>query len=967
MPRQSELNLNNDLAELLRGMMPACKVVAENTEVLVENPRRRPDILVCSSGRSPVVVEAEYEPANTVEKDAEARLEQKVKGEHRKIEAVIALRYPQKLKSQYEARKALRETQLSYHVLRKGKAGGRFPNSGLLKGSVADLADLIRLVSVPEREIEEAVGAFKEGVDDAAAMLKDQKGTTKKIAGLLQLENEDQTHRMACAIIGNAMVFHERIAGIDPNLMIPPLNQLQGPSMQASVLKAWTQILDINYFPIFNVARRMVEELNARAAERLLTRLGSMAQQIEASGATPAHDLTGRIFQNLIANRKYLAAFYTRPESAALLARLAVAKLEGVEWSSAEAIGKLQIADFACGTGALLSAVYDQIVTRHECTKGDVKALHKVLIEDVLHGHDVLPSATHITASTLSGIQPTVRYGRSRIYLMPYGRETQNRVAIGSLELLDKNRLKQRALSQIFSKHEPARRISGRGEEIIIEDIEEFSDESFDMVIMNPPFTKAGSDWEGENRSDDTVKQFRGLGTTPKTQKEMAARQKELAKNTCAHGYAGIGSYFAALAHRKLKKGGVLALVMPLSSASGSSWEKFRKLCADHYDKLEVLSLTESKDVCFSSDTAMAESLIIARKRKHNKASPAREINFISMRQRPERFEHAAEIAKQILATQHARRLDGGPFGGTPLTVGGSVEGEILAASVPANGESWTCVRIKDFALAQTAHALSESKLWLPGIAKEKYLDTVPLNLVGKRGIYSVNIVGSPSAPFEKQAKSPTATYPCLWSHDAQKEKRIICQPDCQLRAIQGRESRASEVWETASRCHMNRDFTFGSQPLCVAFTERKTLGGRAWPNILFQDERFDYAFSVWGNSTLGLLLYWWHANRQQPGRGIITISNVKDLPILNFCTLTAEQLDITRQIFDDFQQREFRPAYIADTDPTRALLDKRVICDLLGLGSPIYRGIRELASKWCAEPSVHGGKNRPTGSKLAI
>ena len=40
-----------------------------------------------------------------------------------------------------------------------------------------------------------------------------------------------------------------------------------------------------------------------------------------------AHDLTGRIFQTLIADRKYLATFYTLPASAALLARLAVAKM----------------------------------------------------------------------------------------------------------------------------------------------------------------------------------------------------------------------------------------------------------------------------------------------------------------------------------------------------------------------------------------------------------------------------------------------------------------------------------------------------------------------------------------------------------------------------------------------------------------------------------------------------------------
>ena len=53
------------------------------------------------------------------------------------------------------------------------------------------------------------------------------------------------------------------------------------------------------------------------------------------------------------------------------MARLAVAKMEGVDWGDAEAIGKLRVGDFACGTGALLSAVYEQIASRHERAGGD--------------------------------------------------------------------------------------------------------------------------------------------------------------------------------------------------------------------------------------------------------------------------------------------------------------------------------------------------------------------------------------------------------------------------------------------------------------------------------------------------------------------------------------------------------------------------------------------------------------------
>ena len=120
-------------------------------------------------------------------------------------------------------------------------------------------------------------------------------------------------------------------------------------------------------------------------------------------GVDNAHDLTGQIFQRLISDRKYLATFYTRPASAALLARLAINQLEGVDWGDAEAIGKLRVGDFACGTGALLSAVYEQIAERHANAGGDPSQLHRAMMEEVIYGCDVMPSAIHITGSTLIG------------------------------------------------------------------------------------------------------------------------------------------------------------------------------------------------------------------------------------------------------------------------------------------------------------------------------------------------------------------------------------------------------------------------------------------------------------------------------------------------------------------------------------------------------------------------------------
>ncbi len=238
------------------------------------------------------------------------------------------------------------------------------------------------------------------------------------------------------------------------------------------------EILKINYWPIFAIAKDILEQIPGDTASQILSGLRETAQRIDATGVDNAHDLTGRIFQRLIADRKYLATFYTLPASAALLARLAVEKMDGVDWSDAEAIGKLRIGDFACGTGALLSAVYEQIASRHERTGGDASALHPVMMEEVLYGCDVMPSAIHITGSTLSGVEPSVGFGRSRLYTMPYGRQADASVKIGSLELLQSST----ALT-LFNTSDPALRTGSVGEETAAQINVDIPDEGFDLVI----------------------------------------------------------------------------------------------------------------------------------------------------------------------------------------------------------------------------------------------------------------------------------------------------------------------------------------------------------------------------------------------------------------------------------------------------------------------------------------------------
>ena len=970
MPNQTEPNANNALGDLLRAMMPGSEVRSENTQAFPAHPGQHADVLITAPGRSPVAVEAEYEPAPEAEQDAADRLGLAVAGESRSVEAAIALRYPVSVRDAYDLAQAVADARLSYCVLYED--GSRFPESGWLEGSVTDLADLVRLVSVPQKEVDRAADTLQDGIERAAVILDELKdmapATAREIARLLGMSDVPQTRRMACAIMANALVFHERIAGKHEG--VKPLNLVCGPEVgnpQAETLAAWAAILKINYWPIFAIARDILGQLDSGHASQVLAVLRDTAQQVQSAGVTHAHDLTGRIFQRLIADRKYLATFYTRPESAALLARLAVAKLEGVDWADAGAIGRLRVGDFACGTGALLSAVYEQVAARHQRAGGDLAALHPVMMEEVLYGCDVMPSAVHITSATLSGVQPDVIFNKSRIYTMPYGRQSDGTVSIGSLELLQPSQV-----LTLFNTNDPALRTGSVGEETAAQINVDIPDGTFDIVIMNPPFTRAGSDWEGSERDEDYIKQFRGLSTALDTQKEMANRLSERAKDTCYHGYAGIASAFAALADKKLKPGGVIALVLPLSAAAGLSWQGFRQMLASGYTEIAVLSISAAEDAAdaalsFSADTGMAECLVIARKSDSEQTALTRTY-FTSLRRQPQGFASAAAVAKRIADSGYVRQIEDGPYGGTALSVGDEISGEMITAEIGEEGDSWAAVRLSDYSVAQTAHLLSQSRLWVPGESKAIDMPITIFDQIGQRGLYDMNIAGKgSSAPFTKAQPSPTATFPSLWNHDAREETRFLCEPDSQLIVKPGAESRAHEVWATASRTHLNRDFRFTSQSLLVSFTEKKSIGGRAWPNVKFDSPVFEYAFTVWGNSTLGLLAFWWHANRQVSGRGTATVSTIPTLPVLDFRALSDGQIATAEDIFNDFRDRELKPAYLADADPNRALLDRRVVCDLMGLDESVYEGVRRLAAKWCAEPSVHGGKARPRDAGLVV
>jgi hypothetical protein len=160
---------------------------------------------------------------------------------------------------------------------------------------------------------------------------------------------------MAMTVIVNALIFHEALAqaamsiadsipGAERPVRSPAEFRQSGNFLPTPLRDEWEKILEVNYWPIFHSAGAILRALPTRTAVAVLNGLWETTEALVAGGVTKPHDLTGVVFQRLIAGRKFLATFYTRPAAAALLAGLAlpVARpIRDADWGNSESLDKL--------------------------------------------------------------------------------------------------------------------------------------------------------------------------------------------------------------------------------------------------------------------------------------------------------------------------------------------------------------------------------------------------------------------------------------------------------------------------------------------------------------------------------------------------------------------------------------------------------------------------------------------------
>jgi hypothetical protein len=145
-----------------------------------------------------------------------------------------------------------------------------------------------------------------------------------------------------------------------------------------------------------------------------------------------------------------------------------------------------------------------------------------------------------------------------------------------------------------------------------------------------------------------------------------------------------------------------------------------------------------------------------------------------------------------------------------------------------------------------------------------------------------------------------------------------------------------------------------------MQFTPRKTIGGRAWQTIKLDSVEQEKVLVLWGNTSLGLLLRWWHSNKEQAGRGNVGKTAMEGLPILKLSALAPPQLEDAVKIFDATCLKPLLPLHEIDKDPVRKELDELFAREVLGLSDSLLQSggaLDVLRKKLALEPSIRGSK----------
>ncbi len=1011
-----EHDFNAALAEAMKRMHADDRVIFSHERVGVLRPvsgggSRRVDVLVRAKNLLPVAVEVEYDrPGARPDRDAEARLGLEFVGDGRVISSAISVLAPPLAEQWTDHEDAVSRlvggAQLQYAVLSRSEdagAPGRWPRAGWLTGTAQSLAELAVMVSVPPGQLElvavDAADKMRGISEDLAADLSD--GAKLRLAAAMGRPSGSDSLNVVGVVWLNAFLFQDRIARSHPDV---PKRSEAAPDhnpIPQLVRQAWEAIRAIDYRSVYDPATAALgiveRDVGTALTADLLGRAALIAGRVE-SGVLGVFDIGGELFQRLISDRSEAASYYTRPEVAEFLAHITVNDSVRLPRSArAVALGELdhlgevfRIADFACGTGTLLRAAYRRVRALARAAGAQpegLAALHTHLMEEGFCGVDISPIAAHLTASSLSNIEPGTDYRHTNIGVAPV---CGPKGVTGSVEYLETE-----YLADLFGYEASTTGAAPRaGAEADAQGLYA-PDERFDIVLMNPPYSRT--------RGGQAL--FDIAGATDAERVRAQKRAAKLVHDTPANLKAGLAAVFCELVRRKLSPGGRVGIVLPVTAAASPAWSGIRAMFETDFDDLLLVAFpgaTRGGDKTLSADTAMGEMIIAGTKRSEARVDlAAADIMTVALDEPFGSIAVAAETGRSVDAALRGReeQREGN------VTVGSAVTGRWTVLPT-ADGGPWAAVGAASFGAVAVAERLTRRGEFMPLDAHEPVCQ-VAMTTIGK--LFELgpthhrigHVAGNePIGEFELWPVTDDQVRPdtSLWASDAEAQTALTVDPthyglavgprlstarekalaqlqrklrrtnggkpsdsaiaDAQSEAEAAERVRSQDALAEMRRCRSTlfyqRGIFWPSQVALVAVTDKPVMGGRAWCALLHDDPVVRFGFAIWANSTLGMVVHWSRAQRQQHGRSSTQLEGIRQMPCPDFnetATHAAARdlLSASQHVLSD----RLMPARDAHRDPARAALDEAA-AHLLGI--PDAESLRDLARNWCCEPSVHDG-----------
>ena len=929
--RNREEVVNTQLAILISRLG-----VTANAETIHVHGRYRPDVLFELRGLR-VVIEGKFadhpNAQEIVLEDARKRVRTGV------AHIAAAAIYPLALRNTPTTKMldVLSTCELKYRIVTESHETGDW-----FEGNPISLMDALRHAQealTRDDIVEETAKSLSVQLEGIAKLWMGQRGACDRLSKILGLfppkgetndkasERRETAAKVSALVLANAFIFQEQLAATDARAS--SLRKLEREKdIVGATAKHWKWIWEnINYVPIFQLGESVLNELPINANSELAARaLLVEAIQICSRQAALRHDLMGRIYHWLLHHAKYLGTYYTSVSAATLLLKLTIAAKWKQDFSDSEKLASFKVADLACGTGTLLmaaaSALSDAYIKQRAdqdlpLEPRDMSALHRTLMENVLHGYDVLPSAVHLTASTLAMLAPEVAFVRMGLFVMPLGMD-HGKAKLGSLDFLTSDTVRtQMALD--YSHIETVRAGAAHSQEGSAEL------PKLDLCVMNPPFVRS----VGGNLLFGSLPDERG-----RLQTELKRRVKQIG----ASATAGLGSVFVALADRWLNPEGRLAFVLPAALASGEAWADTRVLIAAKYHLETVVSSHDAERPNFSENTDLSELLFIARKLKTKEK--AGRTTYISLWRNPRSIHESIDLAYRIIQVDEAVPIEGA---GITSISGPSGKLAEITTALPTSGEqNWTGALFAQTELLRICLALEHGQLRLPG---NRDVTAVPLCRLD-----SLGALGPDRKRIHEGFKVTSddwTPYPAFWGHESASVRTITQQPNARL-SVWLESPRGPDygphLWERAGNILLVERLRTNTHRVIAIGFEKEVLGNTWWalkPHRLNTQQQ--KALLLWLNSSLALLLVF--------GRRVITQGAWMQLkqpawqsmPVLDVRSLSAKHLREFETAYDSFGAQELQPLAQLAKDAIRCSIDA-AISRVLSL--PDLLSLRELLER---------------------